>query len=85
METQYAPWSIVKSLREPEMYAVQGAYLVADFLPIEDARLIAASPELLKAAKRALRFIANTEGEMGETLESGDMLRAAIAKAIGEA
>lgn len=48
-----------------------------------DARLIAAAPELLEAAERALNFIANTEGEMGEPLESGDLLRAAIAKARG--
>lgn len=41
--------------------------------------------ELLAAAKRALNFIANTEGELGITLDSGDALRAAIAKATGEA
>lgn len=49
-----------------------------------NARLIAAAPDLLAAAERALNYITNTEGEMGETLESGDMLRAAIAKARGD-
>jgi len=48
-------------------------------------RIREAAPELLAAAERALNFITNTEGEMGEALESGDMLRAAIAKARGEA
>lgn len=46
-------------------------------------RLIAAAPELLEAALKALNFIENTESEMGEALSSGDSLRAAIAKAGG--
>ena len=46
-----------------------------------NARLIAAAPELLDAAQRALNYITNTESEFGITLGSGDMLRAAIAKA----
>jgi len=48
-----------------------------------NARLIAAAPDLLAAAKRALNFIENTEGEIGCSLESGELLRAAIAKAEG--
>lgn len=46
-----------------------------------DARLIAAAPELLEAAQKALNYIANTESELGITLDSGDALRAAVAKA----
>ena len=49
-----------------------------------DGRLIAAAPELLEAAQKALKYIANTEGELGITLGSGDALRAAIARATGK-
>ncbi len=41
--------------------------------------------DLMDAAERALNYIANTESELGITLDSGDMLRAAIAKATGGA
>lgn len=40
--------------------------------------------DLMDAAERALNYIANTESELGITLDSGDTLRAAIAKARGE-
>lgn len=46
-----------------------------------DAVLYAAAPDLLEAAAVALNFIENTESEFGETLRSGDALRAAIVKA----
>lgn len=46
-----------------------------------NARLIAAAPDLLAAAQRALNYIENVEGEFDIQLDSGDMLRAAIAKA----
>lgn len=49
-----------------------------------NARLIAAAPDLLDALERCLNFIANTESEMGVTLECGDKARAAIAKAKGK-
>jgi hypothetical protein len=48
-------------------------------------RVRQAAPELLAAAKRALNYIENTEGELGITLDSGNALRAAIAKAEGRA
>jgi hypothetical protein len=51
---------------------------------VANAHLIAAAPDLLEAAQRALNYIANTESEMGTTFATGDMLRAAIAKALGE-
>ena len=50
-----------------------------------NAHLIAAAPDLYAALERTLNFIANTESEMGETLPCGDVARAAIAKARGEA
>ena len=40
---------------------------------------------LVEALKACLNFIENTEGEMGETLASGDKARAAIIQATGEA
>ena len=48
-----------------------------------NARLIAAAPDMLEALRRALNFIENTESEMGETLECGELARAAIARATG--
>lgn len=42
--------------------------------------LFAAAPELLEAAQKALNYISNTESELGITLDSGDALRAALAK-----
>jgi len=49
-----------------------------------DAHLIAAAPELLTAARFVLNYIKNEEGGLGLTLKSGDLLRAAIAKAEGQ-
>ena len=56
------------------------AFVVAEKLA--NARLIAAAPELLAAAQFVLNQIENTESEFGISLPSGDMLRAAIAKAV---
>jgi hypothetical protein len=47
------------------------------------AKLISDRDALLEALERCLNFIANTESEMGETLECGDKARAAIARAKG--
>jgi len=55
----------------------------SDYEAEANARLIAAAPDLLAAARLGLNFIENTESEMGEKLASGDALRAAIAKARG--
>ena len=46
-----------------------------------NARLIAAAPEMLAALRRARNFIENTESELGIVLDSGNAVRAAIAKA----
>lgn len=48
-----------------------------------DIPLVKAGPELLVAAQSALNYIENTESELGIKLKSGDLLRAAIAKATG--
>lgn len=47
-----------------------------------ERRLRDAAPDLLEAAEQALNFIENTESELGITLESGIMLRAAIKRAL---
>lgn len=44
-------------------------------------RLFRAAPDLLAAARKALNYIENTEGELDITLDSGDDLRAAIRRA----
>lgn len=54
--------------------------LQAGYTKAEKAIRDAAS-ELLAACRLALNFIENTEGEIGEKLNSGDALRAAITKA----
>lgn len=54
------------------------------FFGTHGPHLFAAAPELLAAAQKALNYVANTEGELGITLDSGDALRAAIAKATGQ-
>ena len=41
--------------------------------------------DVVEAAKRALNFIQNTESELGEPLDSGDALRAALARLGGAA
>ncbi|MGX7895506.1 hypothetical protein [Tsuneonella sp. HG222] len=43
-----------------------------------------AFPELVEALERCQNFIANTEGEIGDTLECGELARAALAKARGQ-
>ena len=49
----------------------------------ENKRLKALNLDMLEALRRALNFIENTESEMGEPLECGDIARAAIARATG--
>jgi hypothetical protein len=49
-----------------------------------NARLIAAAPDMLDALRRCLNYIESTEGEFGIQMESGDIARAAIAKAEGK-
>ncbi len=49
---------------------------------LANAKLIAAAPELLEAAERALNYLQNTEDEFGISLGCAEALRAAIAKAV---
>lgn len=74
------PWDVIVSPTDPEMYAVQGCYLVADCLPIEDARLIASAPDLLAA----LEIIANPDWSWAKPDDMREVARAAIARARGE-
>jgi len=73
------PWEVIVDPKDPEVYAVQGVYLVAHNLPIEDARLIAAAPDLLKAVERMLGPVgyANNNSITAQA-------KAALAKARGE-
>lgn len=48
------PWTVKPSPTDSEMMAVVGAYLVADNLPIEDAALISAAPDMRDALKDML-------------------------------
>jgi len=55
-------------------------------VPIEDARLIAAAPEMLEALDRLLWWASvRAEGLHGTELDAINSARAAIAKATGEA
>jgi hypothetical protein len=60
--TKSVKWHIVPSMTDPEMFAVKGhyefgdlhpEYIVADNVPIEDATLIAAAPELARSGRAA--------------------------------
>lgn len=46
-------WKVKPDRNNPEMYEVAGVYQVADNLPIEDAHLIAAAPDMLEALQNA--------------------------------
>lgn len=72
-----ADGSLYPGCKELYVYQTGGSLIIRE----ADARLIAAAPELLEAAKKALNFIANTESELGIELDCGDSLRSAIAKA----
>lgn len=73
------PWQVVSDPKDPEMFAVAGAYPVAGNLPIEDAHLIAAAPDLYAALERML-------GPAGYTGDNSitQQAKAALAKARGE-
>ena len=74
-----AAWEVIPSPTDAEMSAVHGVYLVADNLPIEDARLIAAAPVLLAELIAAVEIM--DDQLCGDFPESLAAMRAAIAKA----
>lgn len=58
-------WHVIPSATDPDMFAVKShyecgelypEYIVADNLPIEDARLIAASPEMFDIVRRLAEY-----------------------------
>jgi len=68
------------------MSAVHGVYLVADNLPLEDAQLIAAAPDLLAVAYAELNAVEQDiqwaeASQLEALIERRDRLEAAIAKA----
>ncbi len=92
MSGAHTPWAVIASPTDAEMYAVQGVYLVADKLPIEDAHLIASAPDLLAACVMALHALTGVDrllhqnGFMqGVNCPAIPVVQAAIARARGEA
>lgn len=79
-------WKVVQGCDENEPYSVRlfrgerEMYKVAQNLPIEDARLISAAPDLLEALETML-VASDPSDEYAAELKA----RAAIAKAKGEA
>lgn len=73
MGAQHTPgpveWQVIESPTDTEMYAVRGAYLVADNLPIEDAMLISGAREMhaaLVAAKQEMWLSARASWNMAD-------------------
>lgn len=84
------PWRVSYERGTTQIKAADNESLMCNeayypWVPENDAdwHLIASAPDLLVALERAINFIENTESEMGERMECGDIARAAIAKARG--
>lgn len=93
------PWSVNTAHEDPQFQSVsdKDGRTIADIAyhkftethyPLRaeseaNARLIAAAPELLDAAKWALNFITNTERSYGIELDASAKLRSAIDNAEG--
>jgi hypothetical protein len=79
-------WMVVRSPSDAEMYAVEGVYLVADQLPIEDAHLIAAAPDLAHVVAMLLCVDFGSGSEHDELLPDTVIqeARAALSRARGE-
>ena len=63
-------WHVIQSPTDSDMFAVKShyeygelhpEYIVADSLPLEDATLIAAAPDLLEAIEYAMKYIPRSE------------------------
>ncbi len=74
-------WRVIQSPTDADMHAVQGVYLVADKLPIEDANMIAAAPDMLGALKEVSFLHADSRPDVVQ--EAIDVARGVIAKAEG--
>jgi hypothetical protein len=91
MSGQHTPWAVIQSPTDPEMSAVHGVYLVADNLPIEDAILIAAAPEMRSALEGVMGILGRAESNASGNPEFDHVgprvaaARAALAKARGGA
>lgn len=86
MENDYQ-WRVIQSPTDPEMYAVEGIYLVADNLPVEDADLIPAAPEMLEALE-STPIIGRGEGfdafQVRQTKWLQEVYNPAVRKARGQ-
>jgi hypothetical protein len=60
-------------------------FLTSDGPTTANARLIAAAPDLLEACEQALMWVEDDETTHGRKFGTGNVLRAAIAKATGAA
>jgi len=79
-------WNVVQSPTDAEMFAVQGVYLVADKLPIEDAKLIAVAPVMLDLLRQELENVRDDlrwadGGEMERLMLRRDNMQAVITAA----
>ena len=77
------PWRVIADPADPEVYAVAGVYKVAGNLPIEDANLIAAAPDMEAALTMLLRDVQDYPAWQ-RPCAAVDRAKAALAKARGE-
>ena len=85
MKHTQGPWLYHESTNQVH---VKNGATVAEVMPhyrnaVADGKLLAAAPELLEAASQALAHIEADEVTHGRKFAAGEMLRAAIAKAVG--
>ena len=77
------PWTVHTSKSDAGTMEVRGAYLVADKLPIEDANLIAAAPDLLSSLEELLDYSGGADNALEDRYVM-ERAMAAIAKARGK-
>jgi len=81
------PWSVATYGCSPDFFAIKiGSFSLATKIPNEqDARLIAAAPDLLVALKQCVPLIVAHANYSGEGVGTLQVVRAAIAKTEGNA